>query len=301
MRHFRFSWLLLVLAACSTPRPIPPPLDVLPPEVFGEAHYVSFTSADELAAWLRYGRPDGPAISAHRGGHGGAFPENALVTFEQSLRAAPALLETDVRLTRDSVLVLLHDETLDRTTTGAGRLDALALTEVRALRLRTDAGLPTDVPLPTLAEALAWAEDRAVFTLDVKRDVPPAVLVQAIREAGAEDRVVVITYTPDEVATYLRLAPDLNLSISAMSAQELEAVLALPGFDPRRAIAFVGVGRVPPGVVERLHGLGIRAMAGVFGEDEARLRQGDRGLIEALRAEGVDVIATGAVEAAAER
>lgn len=287
-------WLLLALTACSAPRPAVAPAEPGP-------HFVAFETADALAAYLRHGHPNGPLLSAHRGGHGGIYPENAVETFAFVKRVAPALIETDVRLTRDSVLVLLHDETLDRTTTGTGRLDAHALADVRRLRLRDDAGRVTPFGVPTLAEALAWAEGRVVYTLDVKRDVPPEVLVRAIRAAGAENRVVVITYTSEEVAAYLRLAPDLNLSIPATSAEELEAVLTLPGFDPRRAIAFVGVGSVPPGVIERLHALGIRAIAGLFGANEAALRQGDTALLDALRAAGVDVIATGAVAEAAGR
>lgn len=301
MPFYARFWLfgLLALAACATPLPpSAPPATETATET--ARHYRAFESAEALAAYLRYENESGPRYSAHRGGHGPRNPENAIETFGAALRAAPALIETDVRLTRDSVLVLLHDETLDRTTTGTGRLDAVSLAEVRTLRLRDDKGRVTKARLPTLAEALAWAEDRAVYTLDVKNDVPPAILVRAVRQAQAENRVVIITYTPDALAAFLRLAPDLNYSIPASSTAELDAVLAVPGVNPDRLIGFVGVGVVPEDVVVRLHALNIRAMVGVFGAEEAAVRQGDGGRLAQFRALDADVIATGAVSEAAQ-
>ncbi len=287
---------LLFLAACV---PASAPRSAAPPGVSALPHYRAYASADALASALRHGAPGAARFSAHRGGHGEGYPENALETFAHTLHHAPALLETDVHLTRDSVLVLLHDETLDRTTTGTGRLDAHTLADIRALYLRDDAGHVTPMRVPTLDEALAWAEGRAVYTLDVKQDVPPAVLVRAIRRAGAEGRALVITYTAGELAAYLRLAPDLVYSVPAATPAELEAVLAVPGFRPNRAIGFVGVGEVPAGMVEKLHALGMQAMVGVFGEEEKALRQGDASVAARYYRAGIDVIATGAVAEAA--
>ena len=132
-------------------------------------------------------------MAAHRGGPVPGLPENAIETFENALNHAPALIETDVRQTADGVLVLLHDETLDRTTTGTGDLEDATLAEVRQLRLVADDTTVTSFRVPTLAEALAWAEARAVLLLDVKRGVDLGAVVAEVRRADAEDQVVVIT------------------------------------------------------------------------------------------------------------
>ena len=66
-------------------------------------------------------------VAAHRGGPSAGFPENAVLTFENTLRQVPAVLELDIARTRDGVLVLMHDETVDRTTTGTGRVGDLTL------------------------------------------------------------------------------------------------------------------------------------------------------------------------------
>ena len=72
-------------------------------------------------------------LGAHRGG-GGAYPENTVFAFSQSSKRWPGiLLETDARLTADRQVVLLHDETVDRTTDGTGPVNALTLEEVKAL------------------------------------------------------------------------------------------------------------------------------------------------------------------------
>lgn len=257
-------------------------------------------ASDTLAAWLRASHPHGPTVSAHRGGVAPGFPENALETFARTAARVPrVLLETDVRLTRDSVLVLLHDDGLDRTTTGAGAMADASLDALRRLALRDPDGQPTAFRVPTLAEALAWGRGRAVFTLDPKLDVPPRLLVRALREARAEGYAVVITYTPEQYAEYVALAPDLVYSVTVDGAATLDRLLAVPGANPCRWIAFVGTDAPNRALNERLRRLDVRTMQGVFGEAEADARAQGPSRLAPLRNAAVDVVATGAVDAAA--
>lgn len=263
------------------------------------AHYVAFADADALAAYLRYGSEAGPLVSAHRGGPMPAYPENALATFEHTLRYAPVLIECDVRLSRDSVLVMMHDDTLDRTTTGTGPVSEHTLAELRSLLLEDEYGIITPFRIPTLAETLAWAEHRAILTLDVKQDVSPRQVVALVRQMHAEDRVVIIVYTLDDLLRYHALAPDLNISASASTQEEAHAVLT-SGVDLSRVIVFTGVGDVNRGVIDMLHARGIRAMLGTFDLIDGRARQAGATVYEALFGQGVDVIATDVVPLAAE-
>ncbi|NBC16223.1 MAG: glycerophosphodiester phosphodiesterase [Bacteroidetes bacterium] len=261
-------------------------------------HYVAFETADALAAALRYDAPTGPLISAHRGGPMRGYPENALATFEHTLRYGPAFPEVDVRMTRDSVLVLLHDETLERTTTGRGALADHTLAETRRLLLKDPMNVITPFRMPTLAEALAWAEGRAVLQLDVKRGVPPETVVDAVRRHDAANRVIVITYTLDALRRYHRLAPDLVLSATAETAEEVEAILG-SGVDPSRLIVFTGVGTVRPAVIDQLHAHNIRAILGTFGAIDERAARVGPEVFQALIDQGVDVLATDNVRVAA--
>ena len=271
----------------------------LPLALFAQAAPV--VPADTLAAWLRASAPNGPVVSAHRGGPVPGFPENALETFQRTMREvqAPLLLETDVRLTQDSVLVILHDDALDRTTTGTGPLTSLRFADVQRLRLRDETGAVTAFRVPTLDAVLDWGRGRAVFTLDPKRDLPASVLVRALRAARAEGFAVVITYTPEQYAEYLALAPDLTYSVTVDSNATLDRLLAVPGAAPCRWIAFVGTDAPDPALNARLRALDVRTMQGVFGVAEAEaMRHGPATLLP-LREAGVDVVATGAVAAAA--
>lgn len=261
--------------------------------------YVSVPTADSLSGYLREGSAAGVLLSAHRGGPAPGFPENAIETFDRTLQFGPALLEVDVRMTGDSVLVMLHDDRLDRTTTGTGELDEQPFRTVRPLRLRDNDGRLTTARIPTLDEVLAWSEGRAILTLDVKRGIPPVMVVGAIRRAHAENRVVVIVYNHEDMLTYYQLAPDLNISMTFNTVADVRRMIDM-GVDPRRIIGFVGVGTADPAVVVRLRALGIRSQLATFGDiDERAAREGAAAYDDVLR-RGITVLATDEPAPAAE-
>lgn len=81
---------------------------------------LKISSTNDLLDYFKYTGNDVPLISGHRGGTTKGFPENCIATFENTLRYTPAFFEIDPRLTKDSVIVLMHDATLERTTNGTG-------------------------------------------------------------------------------------------------------------------------------------------------------------------------------------
>ena len=194
-------------------------------------------------------------LSAHRGGPRPGAPESSLAALEASIADGALFLEIDLAETRDGVLVLMHDRTVDRTTTGSGAVAALTLAELRALRLRDRDGRVVDAPPPTLAEALALAERRAVLQLDVK-GVAPARLVRALRAADAVNRVLVITYTADAALEFHRLAPELVLSVGLDGMAEFERLEAA-GLDADRLVAWLGLGDGDPALDRALAARGV--------------------------------------------
>ena len=104
---------------------------------------------------MRGARPENPQLIAHRGGTVAA-PENTLAAFENAIRQGADWLEFDVQRTSDGVLVVFHDETVDRTTDGSGRLTDLTFEQVRAL----DAGNGERVP--TFDEVISLARSAEV-------------------------------------------------------------------------------------------------------------------------------------------
>src|SRR5215472_12707910 len=92
-------------------------------------------------------------VCGHRGAMG-YCPENTMASFERGLALGADWIELDVHLSRDEALIVIHDETLDRTTNGHGLVREHTLAELRTL----DAG--GGQPIPTLDEVLAWARER---------------------------------------------------------------------------------------------------------------------------------------------
>lgn len=124
-------------------------------------------------------------------GHRGAsvrFPENTLASFRAALEAGAGGLELDVHITRDGHAVVMHDETVDRTTDGFGAVAGMTLDDVRRLGVGRDGER-----VPTLREVLEEFPGAAV-NVDIKdRDLPGAekVVLGVLREAGAAGRVLV--------------------------------------------------------------------------------------------------------------
>jgi glycerophosphoryl diester phosphodiesterase len=162
--------------------------------------------------------PDGRTIVvAHRGCHAAApahalpgAPENSLAALDQCVALGVDVMETDVRRSRDGVLVMIHDATLDRTTDGSGPVASLTLADLRKLRLRADLGgadaAPTDQRIVTLDEMLARAKGRIILNLDIKEAIYPEVIDAVIR-AGARDRVIVKTTASVATAPLASIAP----------------------------------------------------------------------------------------------
>jgi glycerophosphoryl diester phosphodiesterase len=259
-------------------------------------HYRSFEDAGALAQYLRADSGAGPLVSAHRGGPMPGYPENALATFHHSLRYGPVVIECDVRATADSVLVLLHDETLDRTTTGDGPVDEKTVAELREFQLVDNGGHVTPFRIPTLAEALAWAEGRAVLMLDVKESVPYARVVDAMRRAEAFNRAVVITYSVDDAEAVQERSPKVVVSAPAESPDEARDLLR--SLDRTRIVAFTGVGTLHDEVLGMLTDAGVRATVGTFGEWDAQARRDGPGVYRRLIEKGAGILATDLVPVA---
>lgn len=134
-------------------------------------HYIDIRSRAELHAWFRYSPERPVVISGHRGGMTAGYPENCIESFEKTLSMMPSFLEIDPRLTRDSVIVLMHDATIDRTTDGSGRVSDYTWEELQRFRLKDRDGNLTPYRIPTLEECIRWSRGKTILNLDIK-DVP---------------------------------------------------------------------------------------------------------------------------------
>ncbi len=254
-------------------------------------YYVSFSSAQELSHYLHWTEDRTPAISAHRGGPMPGYPENCIESFEHCLSFAPCIIECDVRMTADSVLVMMHDETLDRTTTGTGTVCEMAFAELADVRLVDNEGLETIHLIPTFAEVLQWARGRAVLTVDVKREVPFDLVVHAVEELQAEGYAVIITYTADQAALVHSLNPELMISVPGMSVEAFER-LQQAGIPFENMVAFVGTREPSADIFTMWHEVGVQTILGTMGNLDHSAEANGVMVYETLYWNGADILST---------
>ena len=104
-------------------------------------------------------------VVAHRGDWRN-FPENSLEAIDNAIKMGVDIVELDVKKTKDGELILMHDRTLNRTTTGKGLVSDNTLDDIRKLNLRNGCNIRTIHKVPTLEEALLHAKGKIMINLD---------------------------------------------------------------------------------------------------------------------------------------
>lgn len=226
----------------------------------GTLHVLKIKDAAELRAFFHYTGKDVPFISGHRGGVNKGFPENSIEAFENTLRHTPATFEIDPRLTKDSMIVLMHDATLDRTTTGTGKVGDYTLAELKQLRLKDVDGNVTQFRIPTLEEAIRWSKGKTVLILD-KKDVPFEMTAALIKRLHAESHVMVTVHTAKEAKWY----HDRNKEIvfeAFVKTQEAMQEYEAQGIPWTHVMAYVGPDNKPElkPLYEQLNKRGVMCM-----------------------------------------
>jgi glycerophosphoryl diester phosphodiesterase len=145
----------------------------------------------------------GPLLIGHRG-YPARYPENTLAAFEGAIQAGCDMIELDVTLTRDRKVVVIHDDRLDRTTSGKGSVRERTLEEIK----RLDAGSWFDSRfraerVPELAEVLRLTAGRCMLNIEIKTsafeadfpgDAIERQVVESVKTGGAMDRVIISSF-----------------------------------------------------------------------------------------------------------
>ncbi len=248
-------------------------------------------SIDDLYKFFTYSEKSYPLVSAHRGGPQEHLPENAIETFAFHAKNNPLIIECDIRMSKDSVLVLMHDETLARTTTGTGKVSDHTLHELKELDLVTNDGKVTSYKIPTLEEALLWGKNKVIFTLDVKQNVPYNLVSNIVNKAKAEAYSIIITYNPAQAKAMHRINPELMISVSVKSISEWTKLIA-NDIPDNRLVAFVGTREPDQELIDLLHNHGIKSILGTLGNlDKQADTRGYQVYAEYIE-RGIDIIST---------
>src|SRR6266542_3779719 len=159
-------------------------------------------------------------LAAHRGG-ALLWPENSLLAFRNAVALRADYIEFDVHLSKDGEVVVIHDPTLDRTTSGSGAVKDRTVAELKALRLKDRAGALTDETVPTLDEVAAVAaQGRRRMLLEIT--VVDAATVAQAHKAGIQ----VGAWTANDAPAMKRL---IDAGVDVLITDQPDAAKALLG------------------------------------------------------------------------
>ncbi len=231
-----------------------------------------------------------PRVVAHRG-DSKHFPENTIEAFLSAVKMKIDVIETDVHLSKDDVVVIWHDDTLDRNTNGSGRIEDHSLQEL----LEFDAGYTftkdggktypfrdKNVKLCTLEEALVKCPNQR-FNIDLKTNDLKIVdeFIKVVRKHNAEHRVCCASFHLSNLLSIREKAPDILTSVTTEEVRPLlfkQKLNILPKKLSERKIIFqVPVSQglikvITPRFIKMMHQRGAIIMVWTINEEEEMRR-----------------------------
>ncbi|MEV4073289.1 glycerophosphodiester phosphodiesterase family protein [Nonomuraea fuscirosea] len=259
---------------------------------------------------LKHGSGAPLMIASHRG-QWRAAPENSLAAIDAAIWDGAEVVEIDVRPTKDGHLVLMHDDSVDRTTDGTGRVADLTLDQIRSLHLRQGLGggqaAITEHTVPTFEEAMRAVKGRALVNLDKGWPVR-AQMYEVLKRTGTVDHGLFKgAPTVEEAAAFMAGDPEI-LYMHIIDDATAGVVGTFPGRQPvAYEVVFDStddpqVTRETLAKIARHSRVWINSMwYGLAAKytDEASLRDQDLGWRTLVRTYGANMIQTDNVEALA--
>jgi len=144
-------------------------------------------------------------------GHRGAWgyePENTILSFKKAVELGADFVELDVHLTKDNQLIVIHDETLNRTTTGKGKVKEKTLAEIRKSRTKAKSQ-----PIPTLQEVVDELKGKIKIDVELKGGVAAEQVAELIAQNRMEKEIIVSSSEPHRLRIVKRKIPSLETAL----------------------------------------------------------------------------------------
>jgi glycerophosphoryl diester phosphodiesterase len=231
-------------------------------------------------------------VVAHRGANysPGLFaPENTLLAIYEAYRLGASVVEVDVRHTKDDQYILMHDDTLDRTTNGTGRVEDYTLSEIQALVVDTILNQAGPQPIPTLKEALEYTHRLGMsMDIDMKTDRVEGA-VQVVVSTGLESSAIVYGGV-DKLVRSRSVSMEVPIMASSDGLDDTRALLQI--LNPPPAIIHLQNGALTVPHVEYIHDNQMLAWMNTLGARDVIAVLGYKEPIRRFMEKGVDLIQT---------
>lgn len=188
-----------------------------------EEYKTSTSNLDSILATFKDSTSNKVLIAAHRAMHT-KYPENSLAAFQHAIDSGVDIIETDIRMTKDGKLILMHDNTLDRTTTGKGKVNDYLFTEFENLELKKDSDDPNKYKIPLAEEALDLAYGKIMVDLDIK-GVYVKSLVDLVHKTKTEKQVIFFDSEFEVLDSVRMLDSTLMIMPRAYSLEDVKEII----------------------------------------------------------------------------
>lgn len=201
-------------------------------------------------------------VVAHRGVLDSNSPENSLLEMDKAFEKGIRFFEIDIRENEEGKLYLLHDESLDRTTTGRGLLKNFSQESLEGIFIKG-----TQEQIPTFSAALDWAKKRGVWLMLDAKVAPLESILREVQSAKMEEQVLLLTFTRERAAEALEL--NGNFLVSVLIPDEESLRYYGNQYDKGRLVAYIPKASAPNWFI-RVKSMGLATLSDVMGEVDAR-------------------------------
>jgi glycerophosphoryl diester phosphodiesterase len=236
-----------------------------------------------------HNHPEQVLVAAHRATNPN-YPENSLAAIAESIRIGVDIVEIDIRKSKDGVLVIMHDKTIDRTTNGTGKVDDYTLAELKEFKLRFGNDI-TEEQIPTFEEVLQLTKSKMILDVDFKLEGEAAVsqTFGLIEKYGMEEQILFFLYDYPETTQYQKLNKEIKIMPRAYSRKDIRAIRKLQDI----SIIHIDDSYYKDGTMRRLINSGYRVWINALGKyDRMETQAKDSGFDALLSRKYVNVIQT---------
>lgn len=255
-------------------------------QVFLVVYLPALVFAQEISSDLK--------IAGHRGGYYFGYPESSLSLLNylsKQFKKDTIIAEIDLRKSKNGTIYIMHDETVDRTTTGTGKIDQLDDNYLEGLFLKKENGEITKKRIPTFEEELQFIRKRNInLMLDIKTPIH-AEAYELVKEHKMESRMMTLTFNMELTRNVATLSNNISLSALMESENDWQMFkdISMPA---GKKIAYVNA-KTPVSLIQELKKSNVKIMADV---SEALRNSGkplgDEGYQQKVKDQSLDILIT---------